>query len=179
MIDYYQGDNTMQYIKNYFNAKAFKEVPLVSFNITKRFINKMSRIYTLGANRTLAGKDKQYHDMAHLKDFKMKGGVGYTLIPENREAGAMWASDDVGINSDIISKIKQGVRFGLTYLMGPDSHLSNRAFWKIYEGETQWGLDKGDIDLERLNARIQEMIDKGNADVKAWKEIGLQFKNSF
>ena len=72
MIDYYQGDNTMQYIQDYFSAKAFKEVPLVSFNITKRFINKMSRIYTLGANRTISGKDKQYHDMAHLKDYKMK-----------------------------------------------------------------------------------------------------------
>ena len=65
MLDYYQGDNTMQYIKNYFNAKAFKEVPLVSFNITKRFINKMSRKYTIGANRTVSGKDEQYQEMEH------------------------------------------------------------------------------------------------------------------
>ena len=103
----------------------------------------------------------------YLKDFYMRGGVGYTMIPENREAGAMWASDDEGIQQDIINKIINGVRYGLTYLMNPDSHLSNRAFWKIYEGETQYALDKGEIDADRLNARIQEILD---STAKKWAD---------
>ena len=93
MIDYYQGDNTMQYIKNYFNTKAFKEVPLVSFNITKRFINKMSRIYTLGANRTISGKDKQYHEMAHLKDYKMKHIEKMTKLLGSLAVQVSWSED--------------------------------------------------------------------------------------
>ena len=93
MIDYYQGDNTMQYIKNYFNAKAFKEVPLVSFNITKRFINKMSRIYTLGANRTLSGKQSQYDEMAHLKDYKMKHIEKMTKLLGSLAVQVSWGDD--------------------------------------------------------------------------------------
>ena len=93
MLDYYQGDNTMQYIKNYFNAKAFKEVPLVSFNITKRFINKMSRIYTLGANRTIAGKDKQYKELAYLKDYKMKHIEKMTKLLGSLAVQVSWDED--------------------------------------------------------------------------------------
>ncbi len=93
MIDYYQGDNTMHYIQEYFNTKAFKEVPLVSFNITKRFINKMSRIYTLGANRTISGKDKQYHEMAHLKDYKMKHIEKMTKLLGSLAVQVSWSED--------------------------------------------------------------------------------------
>ena len=50
LMDYYCGTNTSNYISQYFNADAFREVPCYEANFTKRFINKMSRIYTVGAN---------------------------------------------------------------------------------------------------------------------------------
>ena len=53
-LDYYTGENTNRYIKDKFSIKAFNEVPLSSFNITKRFIDRMARVYTLGACRTLS-----------------------------------------------------------------------------------------------------------------------------
>ena len=49
MIDYYCGSSTSQYIEQYFDADAFREIPCYEANFTKRFINKMSRIYTVGA----------------------------------------------------------------------------------------------------------------------------------
>ena len=69
LIDYYAGDNTTQYIKDKFKIKAFKEHPPSNFNITKRFINRMSRIYTLGANRNV---NSRYDKLTYIKDYKMK-----------------------------------------------------------------------------------------------------------
>ena len=68
-LDYYQGSSTDQYILHRFSAKAFQEVPPSNFNITKRFIDRMARIYTLGAERNV---NKKYDELAKLKNSKMK-----------------------------------------------------------------------------------------------------------
>ena len=69
LLDYYAGDNTSQYIADKFKISAFQEHPPSSFNITKRFINRMSRIYTLGASRNINSK---YDKLSYIKDYKMK-----------------------------------------------------------------------------------------------------------
>ena len=66
-LDYFSGDNTIQYIERRFNSAAFQEVPPACFNITRRFIDRMSRIYTLGAVRNVKG---QYQDLTYLKNLK-------------------------------------------------------------------------------------------------------------
>jgi len=69
LLDYYSGSNTSNYIKNYFDADAFREIPLYEANFTKRFINKMSRIYNVGAQRSA---NKVYNELARKKDSRMK-----------------------------------------------------------------------------------------------------------
>ena len=69
LLDYYNGTNTNNYIKGKFDLDAFREVPAYESNITKKFINKMSRIYTVGADRNVS---KKYDQLATLKDSKMK-----------------------------------------------------------------------------------------------------------
>jgi hypothetical protein len=69
LLDYYSGNNTENYISNRFDLEAFREVPAYQANITKKFINKMSRIYTIGADRNV---NKKYNDLSVLKDAKMK-----------------------------------------------------------------------------------------------------------
>ena len=69
LIDYYSGTETQKYISNYFDADAFREIPLYSANFTKRFINKMSRIYNVGANRNV---NSRYNDLTIRKDARMK-----------------------------------------------------------------------------------------------------------
>ena len=69
LLDYYNGNNTTEYIKSKFDLDAFREVPAYESNITKKFINKMSRIYTVGADRNVS---KRYDQLATLKDAKMK-----------------------------------------------------------------------------------------------------------
>ena len=68
-LDYYAGDNTVQYIKDRFAAKSFQEVPPSCFNFTKKFIDRISRIYTQGAIRNV---NKEYDSLTYKKNFKMK-----------------------------------------------------------------------------------------------------------
>ena len=69
LLDYYNGNNTANYIASRFDLEAFREVPPYEANITKKFINKMSRVYTVGASRNV---NKKYNNFSVLKDSKMK-----------------------------------------------------------------------------------------------------------
>ena len=69
MLNYYGGNSTNQYIENYFSSSAFQEIPCYNANFTRRFVNKMSRIYTVGANRNV---NKQYNQLTIKKDARMK-----------------------------------------------------------------------------------------------------------
>ena len=69
LINYYCGANTANYISQYFDSDAFREVPCYEANFTKRFINKMSRIYTVGANRNVGNA---YSNLTVMKDSRMK-----------------------------------------------------------------------------------------------------------
>ena len=69
LLDYYTGTETDKYIDDYFSADAFREIPLYNANFTKRFINKMSRIYTVGASRNVSDS---YSYLTRKKDARMK-----------------------------------------------------------------------------------------------------------
>ena len=69
LLDYYAGDNTAQYIEDRFSADAFREIPVGEFNVTRRMIDRMSRIYTLGAQRNV---NDRYDEMILNKPYKMK-----------------------------------------------------------------------------------------------------------
>ena len=69
LLDYYAGDNTAQYIEDRFSADAFREIPVSEFNVTRRMIDRMSRIYTLGATRNVSDV---YDNMTLKKPHKLK-----------------------------------------------------------------------------------------------------------
>ncbi len=69
LLDYYAGDNTSQYIEDRFSTDAFREIPVGEFNVTRRMIDRMSRIYTLGAQRNV---NDRYDSMILTKPYKMK-----------------------------------------------------------------------------------------------------------
>jgi hypothetical protein len=69
MLNYYGGNDTRGYISKYFSSSAFQEIPCYNANFTRRFVNKMSRIYTVGANRNI---NKQYDLLTTKKDARMK-----------------------------------------------------------------------------------------------------------
>ena len=69
LLDYYNGNDTANYISKMFSGAAFREIPPVEANITRKFINKMSRIYTIGATRNVNDK---YDGLTVLKSARMK-----------------------------------------------------------------------------------------------------------
>ena len=81
-LDYYSGTSTTQYIKEYFDGEAFNEIPPYEANFTRKFINKISRIYTLGANRSLGSVslNKSYEKMTELKNVRMKHSERMTRL---------------------------------------------------------------------------------------------------
>ena len=45
LVDYYQYQNTSQYIDGYFGGSLQEEIPLYTTNITKKIINRISMVY--------------------------------------------------------------------------------------------------------------------------------------
>ena len=69
MLNYYGGNGTEEYISKYFSSSAFQEVPCYNANFTRRFINKMSRIYTVGTSRNV---NERYKQLTIKKDARFK-----------------------------------------------------------------------------------------------------------
>ena len=69
LLDFYSGTEIEKYIHDFFQADQFREVPCYNANITRRFINKLSQIYTVGAQRKV---NKQYEALTIKKDARMK-----------------------------------------------------------------------------------------------------------
>tara|TARA_Y100000401_G_scaffold113110_1_gene113396 strand:+ start:922 stop:2226 length:1305 start_codon:yes stop_codon:yes gene_type:complete len=68
-LDYYSGSLTDQYIEGYFKSDAFQEIPHYNTNIVKKFINRMSKIYTIGAKRNVSDR---YDELTIVKNARMK-----------------------------------------------------------------------------------------------------------
>ena len=92
LIDYYCGSNTAQYISKYFDADAFREIPCYEANFTKRFINKMSRIYTVGANRNVGNA---YSNLTAMKDARMKHIERMTRLVGSVATQVVFIDDDM------------------------------------------------------------------------------------
>ena len=68
-LDYYSGSLTDQYIEDYFKSDAFQEIPHYNTNIVKKFVNRMSKIYTIGAKRNV---NEKYLELSSVKNARMK-----------------------------------------------------------------------------------------------------------
>ena len=92
LLDYYNGNSTSAYIEKKFDLEAFREVPPYEANITKKFINKMSRIYTIGADRNV---NKKYDNISVLKDAKMKHIERMTRLIGSIAVRIMFVDDEM------------------------------------------------------------------------------------
>ena len=79
-LDYYSGTSTDSYIKRYFSGDAFSEIPPSVTNFTRKFVNKISRIYTLGAMRTTGNASELYNSLIPTKDVRMKHSERMTRL---------------------------------------------------------------------------------------------------
>ena len=92
-LDYYSGVSTDQYINRYFNGDAFNEIPPTLTNFTRKFINKISRIYSLSAKRNLGGNTKKYEELTPTKDVRMKHSERMTRLIGTIANRVHWRDD--------------------------------------------------------------------------------------
>ena len=90
-LDYYSGTSTEDYIANYFNADAFSEIPPTVSNFTRKFVNKISRIYTLGAKRNV--ENERYAQLTPTKDVRMKHSERMTRLIGTIANRIYWVND--------------------------------------------------------------------------------------
>ena len=77
-LDYYSGTSTEEYIRPYFQGDAFSEIPPALQNSTRKFLNKVSGIYTLGAKRNV--ESDKYTELTPTKDVRMKHSERMTRL---------------------------------------------------------------------------------------------------
>ena len=102
LLNYYTGTDTWKYIAgsegNYFDSQSFHEVPPYGMNLTKKFIDKKSRIYTLSPNRDVGNKsaNKLYNDLLLYKDLRMKHVERMTNLIGTPAVRVMWIEKEDG-----------------------------------------------------------------------------------
>ena len=100
LLNYYTGTDTFRYIagteRNYFDSASFNEVPPYNMKLTKKFIDKKSRIYTLNPNRDLGNKsaNKQYEELLFYKNLRMKHIERMTNLIGTPAVRVMWEEDE-------------------------------------------------------------------------------------
>ena len=92
-LDYYSGVSTDQYINNYFTGDAFGEIPPSLTNFTRKFINKISRIYSLGAKRNAGNSTNRYEELIPTKDVRMKHSERMTRLLGTIANRVYWRDD--------------------------------------------------------------------------------------
>ena len=92
-LDYYSGVDTEQYIGSYFSGDAFQEIPPSVTNFTRKFINKISRIYSLGANRNVGDATERYLQLTPTKDVRMKHSERMTRLVGTIANRVYWVGD--------------------------------------------------------------------------------------
>ena len=100
LLNYYTGTDTWRYIAsgntNSFDAQSFNEVPPYAMNITKKFIDKKARIYTLSPNRDLGSKtfNESYNNLLFYKNLRMKHIERMTNLIGTPAVRVMWVEDE-------------------------------------------------------------------------------------
>ena len=73
LLNFYTGTNTENYIKNFFSPDIYSDIPIYKMNITRKFIDKMSRVYVPKSIRKFSGQENPlYNSLTPNKNVRMK-----------------------------------------------------------------------------------------------------------
>ena len=155
-LDYYSGTSTESYIKDYFTGDAFSEIPPSVTNFTRKFINKISRIYTLGANRTVGDATETYNVLIPTKDVRMKHSERMTRLLGTIANRVFWNNDKFDYRPIYYFETYFGddpfTPEAIIYpLLNKTADLSNTVSlqWGYWDAEKYAVLDEGGKILEK------------------------------
>ena len=73
LLNFYTGTNTERYIEGFFSPDIYSDIPIYKMNITRKFIDKMSRVYVPKAMRKFSGQENPlYNSLTPNKNVRMK-----------------------------------------------------------------------------------------------------------
>ncbi len=73
LLNFYTGTNTERYIEGFFSPDIYSDIPIYKMNITRKFIDKMSRVYVPKAIRKFSGQENPlYNSLTPNKNVRMK-----------------------------------------------------------------------------------------------------------
>ena len=73
LLNFYTGTNTEMYIQDFFSPDIYSDIPIYKMNITRKFIDKMSRVYVPKAIRKFSGQENPlYSSLTPNKNVRMK-----------------------------------------------------------------------------------------------------------
>ena len=73
LLNFYTGTNTERYIEGFFSPDIYSDIPIYKMNITRKFIDKMSRVYVPKAMRKFSGQENPlYNSLPPNKNVRMK-----------------------------------------------------------------------------------------------------------
>lgn len=155
-LDYYSGTSTESYIKDYFTGDAFSEIPPSVTNFTRKFINKISRIYTLGANRTVGDATETYNVLIPTKDVRLKHSERMTRLLGTIANRVFWNNDKFDYRPIYYFETYFGddpfTPEAIIYpLLNKTADLSNTVSlqWGYWDAEKYAVLDEGGKILEK------------------------------
>ncbi len=197
LINYYTGTNTESYIQRYFNPDIYSDVPLYKINITRKFIDKMSRVYISSPNRKLKGVESEsYNLLTRKKNLKMKQTERMTNLLGTPALQVFW--NDSNYSSPYIDhnlvyyfnphfKDNPYTPSAITYpslLPTCDIYNSNKLEYEYWDSEVHIKYDNnGVIIFEEVNPygllpfifprdveQIDDFVNEGATDVAAVNE---------
>tara|TARA_R110002110_G_scaffold220846_5_gene434829 strand:- start:15 stop:1286 length:1272 start_codon:yes stop_codon:yes gene_type:complete len=197
LVNYYTGTNTELYIEKYFNPDIFSDVPLYKINITRKFIDKMSRVYISKADRKLNGKfSETYASLTKKKDLKMKQVERMTNLLGTPALQIFWNDKGYGdpqIDHNLIYYFNPHfyddpyTPTAITYpslMATADIYNSSKLQYEYWDNQVHLQYDEdGNIIFEEVNPygilpfifprdieQIDDFINEGATDVAAVNE---------
>jgi len=156
-LDYYSSTSTGSYISHYFSGDAFSEIPPSLTNFTRKFINKISRIYSLGAKRNLGNMTERYELLTPTKDVRMKHSERMTRLLGTVANRIHWRGDSFDYRPIYYFEVYFGddpfVPESIVYpLLNSTADLSNadNLQWEYWSAESYGILNEEGEMLEEM-----------------------------
>ena len=95
LLNFYTGTNTEQYIQGFFSPDIYSDIQIYKMNITRKFVDKMSRVYVPKAIRKISGQENTtYSSLTPNKNVRMKHVERMTNLLGTPALRISWNNED-------------------------------------------------------------------------------------
>ena len=95
LLNFYTGTNTEQYIQGFFSPDIYSDIPIYKMNITRKFVDKMSRVYVPKTIRKISGQESTiYSSLTPNKNVRMKHVERMTNLLGTPALRISWNNED-------------------------------------------------------------------------------------